>query len=146
PGGSRGSGGNGANGSGGAAPAQPAQPVVVYPEGPVIEFKVLEFGVDYPTFRRRFLLFGDATVHRIGGVYITASRIDGPEGKILDVASGQSHFEDRLSGRSRMLAEGANYPFAKPEVPPLRLGRYVEPLAVVAIVSSLVYLFYQNQN
>jgi hypothetical protein len=43
-------------------------------------------------------------------------------------------------------AEGASYPFQKPDVPPSRLSRLVEPIAVVGIISSLIYLFYQNQN
>lgn len=131
-----------------AAPAAaPAPPTVKpYPEGMVLEYRVLEFGVTYPVLKRRFLLFGDASVRRLGGVYITASRIKGPEGTVLKVAKAQSHQEDFLSGRTRLRAEGASYPFKQPVVPPANVGRYFEPVAVVGIITSLVYLFYQNQH
>jgi hypothetical protein len=135
-----------------AAPSRPAGspgPTVArkaYPDGLVLEFRVLEFGVSYPGVKRRYRLFGAPTVTRLGGVYVQASRIVGPEGTVLSIASGQSHYEDRLSSKARRLAEGANYPFTKPTIPPGSLGRVVEPIAVIGIVSSLVYLFYQNQN
>ncbi len=132
-----------------AVPATPARPVPVrkiYPDGAVLEFRLLEFGVTYPSVKRKLLFFGKGSVNRLAGVYIHASSIEGPEGKILGVASGQAHWQDRLDGSSRALAEGAAYPFAKPTIPASNLGRVVEPIAVVAIISSLVYLFYQNQN
>jgi hypothetical protein len=129
----------------------PASPVPaptwrLYPDGTVLEFRVLEFGVNYPSIKRRLILFGSASVKRLAGVYIEASRIEGPDGRIIDVAMGQSHSHDRLSSHARVLAEGANYPFAKPTIPPSNLGRLIEPILVVGIVSSLVYLFYQNQH
>lgn len=120
--------------------------VKAYPDGLVVEYRVLEFGVTYPSFKRRFIVFGDPSVRRLGGVYIQANKIEGPSGTIMGTYTGQSHYEDRLSARSRALAEGASYPFAKPAVPPSSITRIVEPVVVVAIVSSLVYLFYQNQN
>ncbi len=136
-------------------PSVPAQPVAkpgsnfvrkTYPDGLVLEFRLLEFGISYPNVRRRFRLFGAQSVNRLGGVYVQASRIEGPGGAVVSIGSGQSHAEDRLSPRARRLAEGANYPFTKPTIPPANFGRVVEPVAVVGIVASLVYLFYQNQN
>jgi hypothetical protein len=124
----------------------PAPKGKLYPEGSVLEFRVLEFGVHYPTVKRRFAFFGNASVHRLGGVYIEASRVEGPDGRVIDVASGQCHSQDRLSGHARALAEGANYPFTKPVIPASNVSRMVEPVLVVGIVSSLVYLFYQNQK
>jgi hypothetical protein len=118
----------------------------LYPEGRILEYRVLEFGVQYPQIRRRYLVVGPPTVRRLAGVYLQASWIQGPGGDVLDVASGQSHYHDVLSGRSVSFAEGASYPFQKPEVPPSGMGRIVEPIAVVGIITSLVYLFYQNQN
>ena len=117
-----------------------------YPPGVILEFQVLEFGVTYPEIKRRFLLFGATSIQRLGGVYVQAKQIEGPDGEILLVTSGRSHQLDRISGRSRFLAEGAGYPFAQPEVPPGRIGKLAEPMVVLGIISSLVYLFYQNQN
>ncbi len=132
-----------------ATAGSPPGPTVVrriYPSGRVLEFRLLEFGVSYPNVKRRYRLFGSPTVTRLGGVYVQASRIVGPGGTVEGIASGQSHVEDRLSAKERRLAEGANYPFTKPAIPAANFGRLVEPVAVVGIVASLVYLFYQNQN
>jgi hypothetical protein len=117
-----------------------------YPEGTILEFRVLEFGISYPQVKRRFFVFGTSAVRRVAGVYLQASHIVGPDGDILDVASGQSHREDFLKGSARALAEGASYPFTQPEVVPTRAGKLVEPIVVTGIIASLVYLFYQNQN
>ncbi len=126
---------------------RPRPPSVrAYPDGLVLEYRILEFGVTYPALKRRYLLFGGASVRRLGGVYLQASRIQGPAGTVQDVANGQSHWEDRLTPRSRTLAEGSSYPFMKPSIPPANVGRYIEPVAVLGIVTSLVYLFYQNQH
>lgn len=128
------------------APVSNVTDVRVYPSGKIIQFRVLEFGVSYPEARRRFLVFGGASVSRLGGVFVRASHIEGPEGTVLNVASGQSHRRDRLSHSSRLLAEGANYPFTAPTVAPGQVGKLVEPAVVLGIIGSLVYLFYQNQN
>ncbi len=126
---------------------KPMPPTVKpYPEGMVLEYRILEFGLTYPVLKRRFLLFGGASVRRLGGIYLTANRIQGPEGTILKVVKAQAHGEDFLSSRARVRAEGASYPFKAPVVPPANVGRYFEPVAVVGIVTSLVYLFYQNQH
>jgi hypothetical protein len=130
------------------APPEPQQVAAgrIYPPGTTLEFQVLEFGVTYPRVKRRFLVLGTASIQRLAGVYVQAKRIEGSDGEIVRVASGQSHLQDRLSGRSRILAEGAGYPFEEPTVPPGQIGKLAEPLVVLGIVGSLVYLFYQNQN
>jgi hypothetical protein len=130
------------------APEVKLMPPVVkpYPEGMVLEYRILEFGITYPVLKRRFILFGGASVRRLGGIYLTASRIQGPDGTILKAVKAQGHVEDFLPPRERLRAEGASYPFKQPVVPPANVGRYFEPVAVVGIVTSLVYLFYQNQN
>jgi len=128
------------------APAAQVPAYRNYPEGTVIEFRVLEFAVSYPTSKRRLVFFGQPSVRRLGGVSVQASRIEGPKGKIVKVARAQSNRQDHLSGDSRLLAEGAAYPFAKPTIPPANIGKYIEPFAVLGIISSLIYLFYQNQK
>ncbi|MFN8549403.1 MAG: hypothetical protein U0527_15880 [Candidatus Eisenbacteria bacterium] len=62
------------------------------------------------------------------------------------MVSVERHEVDRLAGWQKVLAEGATYPFTKPELQSPSVGRYVEPAVVVGIVTSLIYLFYQNQN
>lgn len=138
--------GAGASGAPEAGVTRPVPVRRIYPAGSVLEFRLLEFGVTYPSVKRRLFVFGKGSVHRLAGVYVQASRIEGPGGRVIDVASGQAHWHDQLGSGSRALAEGAAYPFLKPTTPPSSLARIVEPIAVLGIVSSLVYLFYQNQN
>jgi hypothetical protein len=141
-------------GNGEAAGAQEGQAVVkktppttkAYPAGTVLEYRVLEFGISYPFLKRKYFIAGDASVRRLAGVFLVGSRIQGPDGTVLKVAKAQSHQEDMLPSRARVRAEGATYPFTKPVVPPANVGKYIEPIAVVGIITSLVYLFYQNQN
>jgi hypothetical protein len=137
-----------------AAPHPAAEPVReehaafkpgAYPKGQVLDLRVLEFGVTYCDINR-VMLFGPVRFTRIGGVYVEVSQLKGPSGSLADVVTAERHKVDRLSGAQRSMAEGASYPFSAPEMKAPSLGRYIEPTVVVAIVSSLVYLFYKNQH
>lgn len=119
--------------------------VSTLPAGEVIDVDVLEFGVSYAEASRK-LLFGPVRFSRIAGAFFQLTRLQGPEGTVERVVSVERHEVDRLASWQKTLAEGATYPFAKPELLAPGLGRYVEPAVVVTIVGSLVYLFYQNQN
>jgi len=115
------------------------------PDGHVVDLRIVEFGVQYSDVGRRFL-FGPLQFTRVGGIFLQASHIRGPEGTIRRMTNAERHHVDRLSGSDRHLAEGASYPFSQPELQAPSLGRYVEPAVVVSIVTSLIYLFYANQN
>ncbi len=115
------------------------------PDGHVVDLRVVEFGIQYSDVGRR-LLFGPLQFTRVGGVFLQTSLIRGPDGTIRRMTNTERHQVDRLSGSERHLAEGASYPFSKPDLKAPSLGRYVEPAVVVAIVTSLIYLFYANQN
>jgi hypothetical protein len=117
----------------------------VLPAGEVLDVRVLEFGVGYSNVNRVWL-FGPVRFTRVGGVYFQVCHLKGPEGELRSVASAARHQVDRLSGSQRALAEGASYPFARPDLKTPSLSRYIEPTVVVAIVASLVYLFNKNQN
>lgn len=115
------------------------------PAGTVVDLRILEFGIGYPDAGRR-LLFGPLRFTRVGGVSVQASWLEGPEGRFRRLANAERHRVDRLSGSQRALVEGASYPFAPPLLQAPSLGRYIEPVVVTAIIGSLVYLFYTNQN
>jgi hypothetical protein len=115
------------------------------PEGESLDVRVLEFGIDYSD-ARRVLLLGPVRFTRVGGVYLQVNHLRGPQGDLEKSVMAQRHQVDHLSGSQKALAEGASFPFTPPELKSPSLGRYIEPTVVVAIVSSLVYLFYTNQN
>ena len=115
------------------------------PAGTVVDLRILEFGIGYPDAGRR-LLFGPLRFTRVGGVSVQASWLEGPEGRFRRLANAERHRVDRLSGSQRALVEGASYPFSPPLLQAPSLGRYIEPVVVTAIIGSLVYLFYTNQN
>jgi hypothetical protein len=115
------------------------------PSGEVIDLRLLEFGVGYSDVRR-VLLFGPLRYVRVGGIYLQISQLNGTSRLVRQVITAQGHKIDRMSGSQRALAEGASYPFTPPVLKAPSLSRYIEPTVVVAIVSSLVYLFYTNQN
>jgi len=116
-----------------------------YPEGQVLDLRIVEFGVHYPDGGRK-LLFGPMRFTRVGGVFLQVSTLQGPAGDFRQMTSAERHEVDRLTGSQRALVEGASYPFNPPVLKTPSLGRYIEPTVVVAIVGSLVYLFYANQN
>lgn len=115
------------------------------PQGECLDIRIMEFGVGYSDARRT-LLFGPLRFTRVGGVYVQVSHMDELNGDLRRSVTAQRHQVDRLSGGQKALAEGASYPFTNPQLQAPSLGRYIEPAVVVAIVSSLVYLFYTNQN
>ena len=116
-----------------------------YPEGTILDLDVLQFGVHYAEAKRRMWV-GGVEFTRIAGVYIRVSQLEGPSGRWIDMAKAEKHHWDRVSGRQRVLAEGAEYPFRSPTLHAPGLGTYVEPALVVGVVGSLIYLFYANQN
>jgi hypothetical protein len=120
-------------------------PRVTLPAGELLDVRVLEFGIGYSD-ARRVLLLGPLRFTRIGGVYLQVNHVTGPGGELHQSVMAQRHQVDHLSGKEKALAEGASFPFTAPELKTPSLGRYIEPTVVVAIVSSLVYLFYTNQN
>ena len=111
----------------------------------VLDVEILEFGVRYSEVSRKLLL-GPVQFTRVAGVYLRVTEHDGRTGYTEDMITAERHHWDRVAGRERLLAEGANYPFDRPELKAPGLGTYLEPVLVVGIVSGLVFLFYENQN
>ncbi len=116
-----------------------------YPDGTILDIEVLEFGVRYSEVSRKYLL-GPVEFTRVAGVYVKVTELEGERGLVRDMATAERHHWDRVSGRERLLAEGSEYPFRRPDLNAPGLGTYVEPALVVAVVGSLIFLFYENQN
>jgi hypothetical protein len=124
------------------APPKPAREVV----GDVIQYRVLDLGVTYPSSSRSMILLGPKNITRLGSAHLRIVHMEEPSGTIKGVVDAEQHIVDQFPGKWRPYVEGTKYPFSSPELQPAVWGQMVEPIAVVAIVSSLVYLFYANQN
>ncbi|MCB9462559.1 MAG: hypothetical protein H6682_02580 [Candidatus Eisenbacteria bacterium] len=111
----------------------------------VVDVEILEFGIRYSEASRKLML-GPVQFTRVGGVYLKVTEYDSESGFVRDMSTVERHHWDRVAGRERLLAEGASYPFQRPELRAPGLGTYLEPALVVAIVGGLVFLFYENQN
>ncbi|MBD3334354.1 MAG: hypothetical protein GF355_02460 [Candidatus Eisenbacteria bacterium] len=129
---------------------KPKRPAVVptapQVDGPVIEYRVLNLGVVYPSSKRSLILMGSKSITRLATAHLLLRKIREPEGIIEDVRDAEDHAVDRFSSGLLPYVEGPDYPFQPPALEPTPWRRMVEPAAVVAIVSGLVYLFYENQN
>lgn len=132
-----------------AAPATPPpapQRRKVSLDGDVLRFRVLELGVTYPKSKRALLLLGPKSITRLTGAHLRVTHVREPEGAVRGVADSERHSIDRFPGSVRAYVEGADYPFARPEMKPAPWGKLVEPAVVLGIVTGLVYLFYANQS
>jgi len=116
-----------------------------YPPGTILDVELLQFGVRYAEAKRKMWV-GSVEFTRVAGVYVRVAQLEGPSGEWVGLAKAEKHHWDRVSGRQRVLAEGAAYPFAEPTLNAPGLSAYVEPTLVVGVVGSLIYLFYANQN
>jgi hypothetical protein len=115
-------------------------------DGDVLRFRVLELGVTYPKSKRALLLLGPKSITRLTGAHLRVTHVREPEGAVRGVADSERHSIDRFPGSVRAYVEGADYPFARPEMKPAPWGKLVEPAVVLGIVTGLVYLFYANQS
>ncbi|MBU1700520.1 MAG: hypothetical protein KJ970_02865 [Candidatus Eisenbacteria bacterium] len=129
--------------------ATPLQPLLIPAreiKGEVLQFRVLDMGITYPSSRRAMILLGPRNITRLGSAHLRITHLEEPSGIIKGVVDTEQHTVDQFPGRWQPYVEGSKYPFARPVIQPAVWGQLVEPVAVVAIVSGLVYLFYANQN
>ncbi len=113
--------------------------------GEVLTFRVVDFGVSYPWTKRSWLV-GPRRYGRIASVRMRAMRLMEPAHEVLGVAESDRIEVDEFPGWARPYVEGQGYPFRIPEPEKKSLKRFAEPVLVAAIVTGLVYLFYENQK
>ncbi len=113
--------------------------------GEVLTYRVVECGVSYP-WTRRSLLVGPQRYGRMASVRLWASWMHQPGRRVERVAHSERVHIDSFPGWARPLLEGQGYPFPIERLAGSSLKGVVEPMVVVAVVSGLIYLFYQNQK
>ncbi len=114
-------------------------------EGEVVLYRVAELEVSYPWIKRSWVV-GPRRYGRLATVRLRASHLTQPGLRVGEVAQGDRIAIDEFPGWARSYLEGPQYPFAISQPEQKSMQRYVEPVFVAAVVSGLVYLFYENQK
>ncbi len=133
----------GAAGQGEAAP-EPFE-LVLPEQGEVLLYRIVELDLSYPWVKRSWLV-GPRNYGRMASVRVRASRMSEPAHSVIAVAQGDRVQIDTFPGWARPYLEGQGYPFEIRQPESKSIQRFIEPVFVGAIVSGLVYLFYENQN
>jgi len=113
--------------------------------GEVLAYRLVDFSVSYPWAKRTWVI-GSIKYGRACSARIRADHYTEPG----HIYRGEAHADrillDEFPGWAKPYLEGDGYPFpiVSPETPSIR--RILEPVAVGVIISSLVYLFHQNQK
>jgi hypothetical protein len=126
-----------------------ARKVNVAPQGgtelQTLEYRITELGMEYPrTWRPHHV--GRKVVERVAVVSLYGRLIEESSGKLLWVGEGSATNRDVVPASELSFLEGTSKDWQKGTLPAGRLGTFVEPLVVAAIVAGLVYLFYSNKE
>ena len=113
--------------------------------GLTLEYRITELGMTYPRAWRPHLI-GRKVVERVGVASLYGRLIDEKSGKLVWVGEGSASRRDVVQASRLSFLEGSSQEWQKGTVPAGKVGAYVEPLVVAAIVAGLVYLFYSNKE
>ncbi|MBD3235614.1 MAG: hypothetical protein GF330_02795 [Candidatus Eisenbacteria bacterium] len=119
--------------------------VTLPPRGEVLVFRVVDCGVSYPWAKRSWLV-GPRRYGRLASVRVWASWLAQPGREVRGVGSAERVRIDSFPGWARPMLEGHEYPFPIEQPQTTSMRQVLEPVVVTAVVSGLVYLFYQNQK
>ncbi|KPJ59152.1 MAG: hypothetical protein AMJ46_12395 [Latescibacteria bacterium DG_63] len=117
-------------------------------EGPgvmTLEYRITELGLDYPKAWRGHLI-GRKQVERLAFVALHGRLIEDSSGALVWSGEGSATARDVVPASELASLEGKGAPWQKGTLPAGKLGGFVEPLVVAAIVAGLVYLFYSNKE
>jgi hypothetical protein len=110
-----------------------------------LEYRITELGMEYPrTWRPGHV--GHKMVERVAVVSLYGRLIEESSGKLLWVGEGSATKRDVVPASELSFLEGKSMDWQKGTLPAGKLGTFVEPLVVAAIVAGLVYLFYSNKE
>ncbi len=113
--------------------------------GEVLAYQIVDLSISYPWAKRTWMI-GTLKYGRVGSARIRADHYTEP-GHIFNSESHADRIAiDEFPGWARPYLEGENYPFPIAAANPPSVRRILEPVAVGVIISSLVYLFFENQK
>jgi hypothetical protein len=126
--------------------AQPTKPLPApVPTQLVLSYRIAEIGMEYPRIWRSHY-FGKKQVQRHAYAALSVRIVDDSTGGLVWVGDSKANETDIVPASEIVFLEGKGEAWQKGTMPPGRLGAFIEPLVVAAIVGGLVYLFYSNKE
>jgi hypothetical protein len=115
------------------------------PGDPIFEYQLASARVTYLRLIGGYLLPSRTKVERQALVEGTLSLRDAATSRVLWTADVAHNLVDIFPRAQLPLVEDERYSDLKGPVPERNLGKFVEPVVVVAVVSGLIVLFFQNR-
>ncbi|HTO90997.1 MAG TPA: hypothetical protein VMJ70_07690 [Candidatus Sulfotelmatobacter sp.] len=112
---------------------------------PLLEYQLASARIAYLRLEGGYILPSRTKVERQGLVEGGLVMRDPASARVLWSADASANLVDRVQRSQIKLVEDERFTDLKGEIPERNLGRYVEPLVVIAVVTGLVVLFFQNR-
>ena len=112
---------------------------------PLLEYQLASARITYLRLVGGYMLPSRAKVERQGLVESGLVLRDPGTSRVLWTADASANIVDRVPRGQVKLSEDERFADLKGEIPERNLGRYSEPLVVIAVVGGLVVLFFQNR-
>jgi hypothetical protein len=115
------------------------------PGDPVLEYQLASARITYLRLVGGYVLPSRAKIERQSLVEGTLSLRDPASSRVLWVGEATHNLVDVFPRAQLKLVEDERFSDLKSAVPERNLGKFVEPVVVVAVISGLIVLFFQNR-
>jgi hypothetical protein len=112
---------------------------------PVLEYRILELKVDYPSARRRHYV-GRKEMERLAQVHVHLRLLEGPERVVRWAGTAERSYRDIVPFSLVKSLRSEGFGFTDPETEDRKWDRVLEPVIATAIVGGLIFLFYSNKG
>lgn len=112
---------------------------------PVLEYRMIELRVDYPSGRRRHYL-GRKEVERVVRVHVHLRLLERTGGAVRWAGTAERARRDVVPFSLLRSLESAGFGFTRAEAEEQKWDKVLEPVIATAIVGGLIYLFYSNKG
>jgi hypothetical protein len=112
---------------------------------PLLEYQLASARITYLRLEGGYVLPSRAKVERQALVEGGLTMRDPATARVLWTSDASANLVDRVPASQIKLIEDERFSDLKGQVPERNLGRYVEPLVVIAVVAGLIVLFFQNR-
>jgi len=115
------------------------------PSEPLLEYRILEIGVELTGQGRRRWLIGEKMVDRLARVKLSLQLTDSATGEVLWMEKRSREALDRFPRRALPQVRSNKYSFSAAALQESDISRIVEPVIVSGVVGWLTYLFFSNR-
>ena len=112
---------------------------------PLLEYQLASARIAYLRLEGGYILPSRTKVERQALVEGGLTMRDPASARVLWTGDASANLVDRVPIGQIKLIEDERFSDLKGQVPERNLGRYVEPLVVIAVVAGLIVLFFQNR-